>query len=147
MTYVRDREQATVEWRPGVVTKLRASRATGATALCVIEQWCAAGAGAPPHVHPNAEEVIVVLAGTAAFVIDGDAAELTAGDTAILRAATPHSFRNVGDDTLHILAAFSAAEPVADYLAGDAHTIGSEGGRRLDAHRAHVLPVREAADA
>lgn len=146
MTYVRDREQTAIEWRPGVATKLRASRAAGTTALCVMEQWCEPGRGAPPHVHPNAEEVIVVLAGTAAFVIDGDAAELTAGDTALVPAATPHSFRNVGDDTLHILAAFSAAEPVAYYLAGEAYVIGSEGGRRVDAHRAHVDPVPEAGD-
>ena len=49
-----------VAWRDGVETRLHTQ---GATALCVIEQWCAPGAGAPTHTHFDVEEVIAVLDG------------------------------------------------------------------------------------
>jgi len=50
------------EWRPGVKTRMLASARTGATALCIFEQWVAPGAGAPTHSHP-VEEVLIVREG------------------------------------------------------------------------------------
>ena len=52
-----------VEWRSGVTTRLVCGASTGAAQLCVIEQWCDPGHGAPTHTHHEVEEVILVRRG------------------------------------------------------------------------------------
>ena len=54
--------QTMEEWRPGVTTRMRISSQTGANQLCVFEQWCDPGLGAPTHLHA-VEEILTVLAG------------------------------------------------------------------------------------
>src|SRR6059036_2579058 len=49
-----------VEWRPGVRTRLHASSAAEPASLCMIEQWCDPGLGAPTHTHFEVEEVIAI---------------------------------------------------------------------------------------
>ena len=39
------------EWRPGVGTRMLVSALTGAERLCVFEQFCDPGRGAPAHLH------------------------------------------------------------------------------------------------
>ena len=39
--------QSSEEWRAGVVTRMKASAANSATQLCLFEQWCDPGHGAP----------------------------------------------------------------------------------------------------
>jgi hypothetical protein len=45
------------QWRPGVLTRMRASALTGSVQLCVFEQWCDPGCGAPTHLHAVEEQV------------------------------------------------------------------------------------------
>jgi mannose-6-phosphate isomerase-like protein (cupin superfamily) len=98
-------------WREGVETRLHAS---GAEMLCVMEQWCALGTGAPTHTHFDVEEVIAVL-GTAEFWVD-DAAEFVGpGESIILPAHSHHGFRNTGREELHTLAVFASAHPRVEY--------------------------------
>ncbi len=52
------------EWRPGVLTRMRVSAANGGAQLCLFEQWCEPGHGAPTHLHA-VEEVLHVLDGEA----------------------------------------------------------------------------------
>ncbi len=138
MLVVRQAEQALVRWRDGVLTRLRTSGASGASQLCVMEQECQPGAGAPPHVHPNAEEIVLVVAGRAEFVVGGEEAELEQGDAVVLPEGVRHSFRNPGPGELRILAVFSSPVPVAAYEGSDTYEIGGLAGRRRDAHRAYV---------
>jgi hypothetical protein len=44
-------EQEREQWRPGVLTRMRVSAVTGAAQLCIFEQWCDPGCGAPTHLH------------------------------------------------------------------------------------------------
>lgn len=138
MLVARHADQTVADWRDGVTTRMRASAAGGAEELCVMEQRCRPGAGAPLHVHPNAEEVILVLAGEADFVVGDEEAVLEQGDAVVLPRGVPHRFRNSGSGELHILAAFSSAAPVAAYEGEDTFEIGGVAGRRRDAHRAYV---------
>ena len=68
------------EWRPGVMTRMRASAANGATQLCMFEQWCDPGHGAPTHLHA-VEEVLHVIEGQADVWLDSEHATLTAGQS------------------------------------------------------------------
>ena len=67
------------EWRPGVMTQVYVSALNGATQLCVFEQWCEPGHGAPTHLHA-VEEILRVFEGQADVWI-GDACHAHPGPT------------------------------------------------------------------
>jgi quercetin dioxygenase-like cupin family protein len=138
MLVVRSHDAPAVDWREGVATRMLAARASGAERLCLMEQRCRPGRGAPRHVHPDAEEVIVVLAGEAEFEVEGEREILRAGDSVVLPAGARHGFTNIGVSELRTVAAFSSAAPLADYAGAATFEIGGLGGRRRDAHRAYV---------
>jgi len=101
-----------VAWREGVETRLHARNAQ---ALCVMEQWCAPGKGAPTHTHFEVEEVITVLDGAAEFWVDGVTERVGAGGSIVLPAHTRHGFRNAGAEELHTLAVFASAHPHVEF--------------------------------
>jgi mannose-6-phosphate isomerase-like protein (cupin superfamily) len=127
-----------VEWRPGVLTRLYAAGSTGADSLCVMEQLCDPGTGAPPHRHDGIEEVLFVLAGRALVHVGDEESELGAGDSVVVPAGSRHGFKAVGAGGLRILAIFAAATPRAEYEdePGVVLEIGGRGEKRRDAHRA-----------
>ena len=45
---------ATEQWREGVLTRMLVSAVTGAAELCIFEQFCDPGSGAPMHYHGDA---------------------------------------------------------------------------------------------
>jgi quercetin dioxygenase-like cupin family protein len=99
--------QGREEWRPGVLTRMRVSALTGAMQLCVFEQWCEPGKGAPTHLHA-VEEVLTVLEGQAEFWLDGQRQALTSGQSVIVPAGRKHGFRNTGAGALHVQAVLAA---------------------------------------
>jgi len=105
---VLDHEQQPAEfWREGVRTRMRVSIINGAAQLCQFEQWCAAGTGAPTHLHA-VEEILTVLQGEAEIWIEGDIRPSKAGQSVVIPAGRKHGFRNVGSETLHVLATLAA---------------------------------------
>src|SRR5262245_2758604 len=57
-------QQSKEEWRAGVTTRMQISAVTGSAQLCIFQQWCEPGLGAPTHLHA-VEEVLTVLEGQA----------------------------------------------------------------------------------
>jgi quercetin dioxygenase-like cupin family protein len=100
-------EQEREQWRPGVLTRMRVSAVTGAAQLCIFEQWCDPGCGAPTHLHA-VEEVLTVLAGQAEVWLGDERTTLTAGQSVILPAGYRHGFRNLTETTLHVEATLAA---------------------------------------
>jgi len=94
-------------WRPGVETRMVASRVNGAAQLCIFEQWVAPGHGAPTHTHP-VEEVLTVREGEAEMWVDEQRAIVAAGQSLIVLAGRRHGFRNSGTTTLHINAVLAS---------------------------------------
>ena len=107
MRIVDHERQQREEWRPGVMTRMQVSAVTGSVQLCVFQQWCDPGKGAPTHLHA-VEEVLTVLDGQAEVWIDNERATLTSGQSAIVPAGRKHGFRNTGDGTLHVQATLAA---------------------------------------
>jgi quercetin dioxygenase-like cupin family protein len=105
-------EEPRIAWRDGVETRVHAR---GAEALCVIEQWCASGAGAPTHTHFGVEEVIAVIDGVAEFWVDNEKKQVAAGGSIVLPAHSRHGFRNNGSGELHTLAVFASRNPLVEY--------------------------------
>jgi quercetin dioxygenase-like cupin family protein len=107
MRIIDHERQSTEEWRPGVLTRMQVSAVTGSVQLCVFQQWCDPGKGAPTHLHA-VEEILTVLAGQAEMWIEGERTTLAAGQSMIVAAGRKHGFRNIGTDTLHVQATLAA---------------------------------------
>jgi len=107
MRIVDHERQEREEWRAGVMTRMQVSAVTGSVQLCVFQQWCDPGKGAPTHLHA-VEEVLTVLDGRAEIWIEDERATLTAGQSTIVPAGRKHGFRNTGDGTLHVQATLAA---------------------------------------
>ena len=95
------------QWRPGVETRMLVSACSGATQLCMFEQWVAPGNGAPTHHHP-VEEVLTVREGEAEMWLDQERLVVTAGQSLIVPAGRQHGFRNSGNVTLHLHAVLAS---------------------------------------
>jgi quercetin dioxygenase-like cupin family protein len=133
-------EQTFEEWRPGVMTRLKASSALGTEQLSLFEQWSQPGLGAPSHVHPDDEELIVVLEGEARFTVERRDEDLAVGDTIIVAAGEWHSFANTGEGVLHTLAVFSSATPTVVY-ADDPDTVLEIGATALRHRSPRTTPT------
>jgi quercetin dioxygenase-like cupin family protein len=96
---------------------MRVSAAVGSRQLCIFEQWCAPGMGAPSHLHA-VEEVLTVLSGTADVWVGEGRERLVAGESLIVPAGVKHGFTNVGEATLHVMATLAA--PVFEAAYDDA---------------------------
>jgi mannose-6-phosphate isomerase-like protein (cupin superfamily) len=99
--------QTKEDWRIGVVTRMRVSELTGSNALCIFEQWCALGTGAPTHTH-KVEEVLSVISGKVEIRLGNEIVILTQNESVIAAAGLEHGFCNVGDEELHLQAILAA---------------------------------------
>ena len=61
----------------------------------------------------SAEELLLVIEGSAEATVGGEVGRLEAGDIALVPALTPHGLRNVGDDTLRVVGFFSSSTNIA----------------------------------
>jgi quercetin dioxygenase-like cupin family protein len=95
------------EWRKGVLTRMRVSAQMGATQLCLFEQWCEPGHGAPTHLHA-VEEVLHVLSGKADVWVNDTHVTLHPGQLAVIPAGVKHGFTNSGTAELHIQSTLAA---------------------------------------
>lgn len=107
MIIADQQRHAREEWRPGVLTRMRVSAVTGAVQLCIFEQWCDPGCGAPTHLHA-VEEVLSILDGQAEVWVGEDRATVSAGQSVVVPAGRKHGFRNAGKSTLHVQATLAA---------------------------------------
>src|SRR5215475_14768003 len=85
------------------------SAQNGATQLCVFEQWCEPGHGAPTHLHA-VEEILHVFEGQAEVWIGETRTTLTPGQLVVVPAGRKHGFSNTGNTVLRIQS--TLAEPV-----------------------------------
>ena len=107
MHIIDHERQGREEWRPGVVTRMQVSAVTGSVQLCVFQQWCDPGKGAPTHLHA-VEEILTVLDGQAEFWLEDERTNLTKGQSILVTAGRKHGFRNTGTGTLHVQATLAA---------------------------------------
>jgi quercetin dioxygenase-like cupin family protein len=117
MTVISHANQPQDEWRPGVLTRMIASSAVGTAQLCVFEQWCDPGLGAPAHLHA-VEEILTVLEGEAEIFVESEKHRATAGQSVVIPAGLKHGFKNTGTGTLRVQAIL--ASPVFEAAYDDA---------------------------
>ena len=70
--------------------------------------------GAHTGMHTDsAEEVVLILSGTAEAVVGDERGVLTVGGIVLVPALVPHDVRNVGDDTVRVAGFFSSSTVVS----------------------------------
>ena len=88
--------------------------------LCIFEQWCDPGCGAPTHLHA-VEEILTIVDGEAEVWLDDERSPMTAGQSLVVPAGRKHGFRNTGDGTLHVQATLAA--PIFEAAFDDAREV------------------------
>lgn len=103
------------DWRAGVRTVMLVSAVNGASQLCIFEQFCEPGLGAPTHLH-SVEEVLTVVEGMAEIWLGDDRQTVEGGQSVLVPAGHWHGFKNIGETTLHVRATIAAPVFEAGYV-------------------------------
>jgi len=106
--------QSSEDWRKGVTTVMLVSAVNGSSQLCIFDQFCTSGLGAPTHLHA-VEEVLTVIEGRAEIWVGDDVASVEAGQSVLIPAGHRHGFRNIGETVLHVRATMAASIFEASY--------------------------------
>lgn len=114
MDVIDHASQGSELWREGVLTRMRTSALTKTHQLCIFEQYCDPGLGAPMHVHV-VEEVLEVIEGTAEIFLGDASTIVTADQSVVIPAGQRHGFKNVGEGVLKVRATLASAIFEASY--------------------------------
>jgi len=79
----------------------------GSENLELLEGTVEPGQGALPHAHPDLDQVIYMLTGTARAEIDGQSREMGPGDAAFFPKGMPHVFTVTGDRPAKVLVIYT----------------------------------------
>jgi quercetin dioxygenase-like cupin family protein len=82
------------------------NKASGADASAVVYFELERGKRLGRHTD-SAEEIILLLSGTAEAVVDGERGRLSAGEMALIPAMAPHELINTGEETVRVVGFFS----------------------------------------
>lgn len=102
------------KWRDGVLTRMRMSILLEGRQLCIFDQFCDTGLGAPIHIHA-VEEVLEVVDGRAEIYLNGETAVVSANQSVLIPAGMKHGFKNVETNILHVRATLAAPIFEASY--------------------------------
>jgi mannose-6-phosphate isomerase-like protein (cupin superfamily) len=94
-------------WRQGVMTHMRTSALTKSHQLCIFEQFCDPGLGAPIHIHA-VEEVLEVIEGEAEIYLGEATHVVKPNQSVVLPAGVRHGFKNIGTGILKVRATLAA---------------------------------------
>jgi mannose-6-phosphate isomerase-like protein (cupin superfamily) len=108
MDVLKHDDQPLEKWRDGVMTRMRVSAMTSSHQLCIFDQFCDYGLGAPTHLHA-VEEVLEVMEGRAEIWLGKDRAIVTANQSVVIPAGVLHGFKNLEQTILHVRATLAAS--------------------------------------
>lgn len=102
------------KWREGVLTSMRVSAVVGSHQLCIFEQFCQPGLGAPMHSH-TVEEILEVIEGQAEIRIEDEVMSVLPNQSVIVPAGSRHGFTNTGSGILKVRATLASPVFEASY--------------------------------
>jgi quercetin dioxygenase-like cupin family protein len=120
MPVVRNDDAPEVPWRPGYRSFVLAGKEQGlgcSSSLGILEP----GAGAPLHVHADADEIFVIMAGKLELRLGDERRVVDEGHTVSIPAGTPHAFTALGPESARFIAFLSHTGAIAGattYLEG-----------------------------
>ncbi len=102
------------KWRDGVMTRMLHSALVNSVQLCIFEQFCDPGLGAPIHLHA-VEEVLEVIEGEAEIYLRGESSIVRPNQSVLVPAGAKHGFKNIGTGILRVRATLAAPIFEASY--------------------------------
>ncbi|MCV0394342.1 MAG: cupin domain-containing protein [Rhizobiaceae bacterium] len=114
MDILEHETQPLEKWRDGVMTLMRVSALTRSAQLCIFEQFCDPGLGAPIHIHA-VEEVLEVMEGEAEVFLREESRIVRPNQSVLIPAGARHGFRNTGTGILKVRATLAAPIFEASY--------------------------------
>lgn len=90
------------------------SAVTGNTSTAVVYFELAPGCRLPTHTD-SAEELLLILSGTAELAVGDEQGKALAGDMALVPAMVPHSVRNVGDELVRVVGFFGSSTVMSTF--------------------------------
>lgn len=102
--------------KAGAIAKVAFEGASYRAGISFFQGNLPPGKGPGMHRHPYAETCIV-LAGSAAIVVDGEDVVAGAGDIVVVEPNTPHRFTAVGDGPLDMICVHASDRFVIEWLA------------------------------
>lgn len=99
---------------PGLRVSFPLHSATGTASTATVLFELDPGAELPVHTD-SAEELLIVLQGTAEARVGDAVGRVSRHDLALVPPMAPHGLRNVGDDMLRVLGTFSASTVVSTF--------------------------------
>lgn len=102
------------KWRDGVMTQMRVSALVQSHSLCIFEQYCDPGLGAPMHLHA-VEEVLEVIEGKAEIFLGAESRIVLPNQSVLVPAGWRHGFKNIGTGILKVRATLAAPIFEASY--------------------------------
>ena len=102
-------EKITDSW--GSLTWYASGKLGNSNAMTIGKALIKPGCENPLHSHPNCSEVLVVVQGRIAHVIEnGNEVEMTVGDTITLPRGLPHKACNIGEEDAILSISFDSAD-------------------------------------
>lgn len=99
---------------PGFRVTFPVHSATGMASTATVLFELDPGAELPVHTD-SAEELLIVLQGTAEARVGDEIGRITKHDVAVVPPMAPHGLRNIGDDVLRVLGTFSSSTVVSTF--------------------------------
>lgn len=99
---------------PGLRVSFPVHSAVGTASTATVLFELDPGAELPVHTD-SAEELLVVVQGTAEASVGDEVGRIGAHDVALVPPMAPHGLRNVGDDVLRVFGTFSASTVVSTF--------------------------------
>ena len=90
------------------------SAATGTKNTAVVYFELAPGHRLGTHTD-SAEEILLILEGTAEVSVGDEQGRLSAGEMAVVPAMVPHGLRNVGEETVRVVGFFSSSTVMSTF--------------------------------
>ena len=99
-----------LRWRSTTGTAPEGGARASGSSLLEVPRGCALAR----HTD-SAEEVVVVVAGTAELEVDGETQTVGAGAVALVPQEVPHQVRNAGEDLMRFVAVYASTDVVTRY--------------------------------
>jgi quercetin dioxygenase-like cupin family protein len=99
---------------PGFRVSFPVHSATGTASTATVLFELDPGAELPIHTD-SAEELLVVVQGTAEARVGDEVGVIATHDVAVVPAMAPHGLKNIGDDALRVFGTFSASTVVSTF--------------------------------
>lgn len=99
---------------PGLRVNFPLHSATGTASTATVLFELDPGAELPVHTD-SAEELLVVVQGTAEARVGDEVGRLAKHEVALVAPMAPHGLRNIGDDVLRVFGTFSSSTVVSTF--------------------------------